>query len=243
MILDKTNFYAEMGGQVGDAGEFAAMTAAWCFVVRDHPRRRPSRPAHRPRERGRIRVAEGVTAHVMGGRERTEKNHTATHLANWALRETLGDHVQQKGSLVDSEKLRFDFVHPKSMGDEEIATRRGAGQRRHRRPAPGLRRGRTAGKSPQDLRPPRRLRRKISAHGPRRVHRRARRRPAQIPENPEWKKFSIEFCGGTHLPNAADAERFVITSEESVSKGVRRIVALTGAAAVEAANHATLSPP
>ena len=70
---------------------------------------------------GQIHVGERIEAVVLGGRERTEKNHTSTHIANWALREVLGDGVQQKGSLVDAEKLRFDFSHGKSMADEEIS--------------------------------------------------------------------------------------------------------------------------
>src|SRR4026208_2546799 len=68
-----------------------------------------------------LSAGDHVTATLAGVRPRTEKNHTATHLANWALREVLGEGVQQKGSLVDPEKLRFDFLHTKALGDDEIA--------------------------------------------------------------------------------------------------------------------------
>jgi alanyl-tRNA synthetase len=189
---------------------------------------------------GRIRIADGVTCYVLGGRDRTEKNHTSTHLANWALRETLGDHVQQKGSLVDSDKLRFDFLHQKAMADEEVAQVESLVNAGIAARLPVY-----AEVAPQD--------KALKIFGLRAVF--GEKYPPMVrivsigmpvaellnnPDNPEWKKYSIEFCGGTHLPNAADAERFVVTSEESVSKGVRRIVALTGAAANDAANHANL---
>ena len=127
VILDKTNFYAEMGGQVGDTGEMRSDSGTGgtsktpIFIV-DTARGVGHFVLHIGHiKSGKITVGDGITAYVMGGRDRTEKNHTSTHLANWALRETLGDHVQQKGSLVDPEKLRFDFVHQKALTDEEIA--------------------------------------------------------------------------------------------------------------------------
>src|SRR5207302_10886192 len=70
---------------------------------------------------GHLQVGDHITATLAGVRPRTEKNHTTTHLANWALREVLGDDVQQKGSLVDPEKLRFDFSYGKSLSDDELA--------------------------------------------------------------------------------------------------------------------------
>src|SRR5581483_9273229 len=119
IILDRTNFYAEMGGQVGDAGELrcggAVFDVQTARVVAGYV-------LHVGRLRsGKMRVSDKVTAVVQGGRERTEKNHTSTHLANWALREVLGEGVQQKGSLVDPEKLRFDFSQGKALSDEELA--------------------------------------------------------------------------------------------------------------------------
>ncbi len=120
LILDKTNFYAEMGGQIGDSGELR--TDAGSIFIVDTTRSVGHYVLHIGHVKsGRMQVGDPLTATVLGGRDRTEKNHTSTHLANWALRETLGDHVQQKGSLVDPEKLRFDFVHPKSLTDEEVA--------------------------------------------------------------------------------------------------------------------------
>src|SRR5581483_6186627 len=100
VILDKTNYYAEMGGQLGDSGQLDSHIGK---VVR-----------------GTLEVGDEVSATVDERRHRTQQSHTTTHVANWALREVLGDGVQQKGSLVDPEKLRFDFSHGKSMTEEEL---------------------------------------------------------------------------------------------------------------------------
>jgi alanyl-tRNA synthetase len=239
VILDRTNFYAEMGGQVGDSGELRADSGA-LFEVETARAVGPYTLHIGHVRSGRIRSLDSVTCYVMGGRDRTEKNHTSTHLANWALRETLGDHVQQKGSLVDPEKLRFDFVHQKAMGNEEIEK------------VESLVNAGIAAKLPvyAEVAPQEQA---LKIHGLRAVF--GEKYPPMVrvvsigvpvsellknPGNPEWRKYSVEFCGGTHLRSAAEAERFIVTAEESVSKGVRRIVALTGEAAIEAANHARL---
>src|SRR5687768_12082649 len=120
VILDQTNFYAEMGGQVGDTGELRSRDGAVMAV-------KTTRAAGGyvlhvgDMIESHLSVGDHVTATLEGVRPRTEKNHTATHIANWALREVLGDPVQQKGSLVDPDKLRFDFSHGKSLADDEIA--------------------------------------------------------------------------------------------------------------------------
>ncbi len=120
LLLDKTNFYAEMGGQVGDQGEirtdhggvFAVETThnAGGFVLHTGQMKT-----------GKFQVGDAVTAEVFASRQRIEKNHTTTHLLNWALREVLGEHVQQKGSLVDAQKLRFDFIQPTTISDDQLA--------------------------------------------------------------------------------------------------------------------------
>jgi alanyl-tRNA synthetase len=229
VILDRTNFYAEMGGQVGDSGVVASATMTFDVettkVVAGYV-------LHIGRLRtGKIRVGDTVTAAVSDVRTRTEKNHTSTHLANWALREVLGEGVQQKGSLVDPEKLRFDFSHGKSLTDDELGKVETLVAQGIERKLPVY-----AEVVPQEQ--------ALKINGLRAVF--GEKYPPMVrvvsigvpvadlvrkPADPKWRQYSVEFCGGTHLSNAAEAGGFVVTAEESVSKGIRRIVALTGDAA------------
>jgi alanyl-tRNA synthetase len=236
IILDRTNFYAEMGGQVGDSGAIASATAV--FDV-EATKSVGGYVLHIGRIRnGKLRVTDTVTATVQGGRERTEKNHTSTHLANWALREVLGEDVQQKGSLVDQEKLRFDFSHGKSLSEDELGRVETLVNERIGRKLPVY-----AEEAPQEM--------ALKINGLRAVF--GEKYPPMVrvvsigapvnelladPQNAKWREYSIEFCGGTHLSNSGDAAGFAITAEESVSKGIRRIVALTGDAAKQAADVA-----
>jgi len=267
VILDRTNFYAEMGGQVGDSGE---LKTAPLFPSPGTPgegqgdglqpdshialtpslSRSTGRGGigifdvqntksvggyilHIGRLRsGKISVGDAVTATVSAARANTEKNHTGTHLANWALRQTLGDGVQQKGSLVDPEKLRFDFSHPKAMSEDEIA-----GVEKLVGEAIADKLPVYAQEAPQDQ--------ALKINGLRAVF--GEKYPSVVrvvsigapvndlladPSDSKWREFSIEFCGGTHLASSDQIGRFAITAEESVSKGIRRIVALTGEAAM-----------
>ncbi|MGH7214093.1 MAG: alanine--tRNA ligase-related protein, partial [Tepidisphaeraceae bacterium] len=233
VILDRTNFYAEMGGQVGDTGELRTHGGALMAV--ETARAAGGFVIHVGNMiEGRLSVGDHVTATLAGVRPRTEQNHTATHIANWALREVLGDGVQQKGSLVDPEKLRFDFSHAKAMAEEELArVEEIVGQCVEKR-LPVY-----AEVAPQEQ--------ALKINGLRAVF--GEKYPPMVrvvsigvpvaellkdPTNAKWRQYSVEFCGGTHLKNAGDAGGFVVTSEESVSKGIRRIVALTGDAARDA---------
>jgi alanyl-tRNA synthetase len=168
---------------------------------------------------------------VRASRSLTEKNHTSTHLANWALREVLGDDVQQKGSLVDPDKLRFDFSHGKALSDAELEKVETLVSQSLAKKLPVY-----AEEAKQEL--------ALKINGLRAVF--GEKYPPMVrvvsigapvkelladPTNAKWREYSIEFCGGTHLANSAEAEAFAITGEESVSKGIRRIVALTGEAA------------
>ena len=233
VVLDQTNFYAEMGGQVGDTGELRSAGGALLDVTTT--RMAGAYVLHVGRMvEGRLKVGDHVTATLAGVRPRTEKNHTATHIANWALREVLGDEVQQKGSLVDPEKLRFDFSHNKAMGEEEVG-------RVESLVAQCVEKKMTvyAEVAPQEQ--------ALKIHGLRAVF--GEKYPPMVrvvsigvpvadllkdPQNPKWRQYSIEFCGGTHLRRTDETGGFVVLSEESVSKGIRRIVALTGDAAADA---------
>ena len=232
VILDKTNFYAEMGGQVGDAGELRRAAGSIFDVITT--RIVGGYVLHVGKfARGTLHVGDAVTAIVLGGRERTEKNHTATHMLNWALRQVLGGDVLQKGSLVDPEKLRFDFSHGQAVADEEIAQTQALVNQAIAQKIPVY-----TGVAPQE--------KALKINGLRAVF--GEKYPAQVrvlsvgvslqelladPASAKWRDYSIEFCGGTHLTNTAQIEAFTIVAEESVSKGVRRIVALTGDAARE----------
>lgn len=223
-ILDRTPFYAEMGGQVGDSGTVGGLVVNTARAVGPYV-------LHIGQVSGRVRVGDTVEAAVGPARAATEKNHTATHLANWALREVLGDDVQQKGSLVDSEKLRFDFSHGKAT---ELAELEAVEAKVNAQIAAGLKV--YAEEAPQEQ--------ALKVNGLRAVF--GEKYPPRVrvvsigvpvgellanPGDAKWRGYSIEFCGGTHLPSTAEVGGFVITEESAVAKGIRRIVGLTGDAA------------
>jgi len=238
VVLDQTNFYAEMGGQVGDTGELRAASGAILDVTTT--RAAGGYVLHIGRMvAGHMTVGEHVTATLAGVRPRTEKNHTATHLANWALREVLGEGVQQKGSLVDPDKLRFDFSHGKAVTEDEVGRVEDLVAQCIAKDLPVY-----AEEAPQEQ--------ALKIHGLRAVF--GEKYPPMVrvvsigapvadllndPTNERWRQYSVEFCGGTHLKRSAEIEAFVVTGEESVSKGVRRLLALTGEGAREAQTVAT----
>ncbi len=237
LILDKTNFYAEMGGQVGDVGRI--VTAGGGSFDVDATRVVGGYVLHI----GRLLKSEIIVGKAAGvtvgiARVATQQNHTATHLANWALREVLGEGVQQKGSLVDPTKLRFDFSHGKSLTEEEIAKVESLTNEQIEKKLPVY-----AQEAPQQE--------ALKINGLRAVF--GEKYPPMVrvvsvgapvdeliknPDKPDWRQCSVEFCGGTHVENTEEIGDFVITSEESVSKGVRRIVALSGEAATAATDLA-----
>ena len=238
LVLDKTNFYAEQGGQVGDAGWIRTDTGS--FEVEDTQRLGDSVIHWGQVSEGTIKTGQTASLEVHPARRDTMRNHTATHLMNWALREILGEHVEQKGSLVDAEKTRFDFTHDKPMTADEIAEVERLVNEKILADLPV-----TAINQP--------LAEAKGIPGVRAVFGEKYPDPVRVviigdarpgvrysePRGSEYltpgleKNASVEFCGGTHLQRTSQACLFKIVSQEGVAKGVRRITAVTGPKAVE----------
>ena len=234
IVLDKTNFYSEMGGQVADIGELQCIKSGGVFKVED-TKSFGGYVLHIGRvSKGKISCNTDVICHLNGPRrEKVASNHTATHLLNFALREVLGDSVDQRGSLVNDEKLRFDFVHNAPVTPEEIAKIESIVNHQIEQDLTVF----------GELAP---LAQAKDIAGLRAVFDETYPDPVRVvsigievdqlvgnPTNDAWTSASIEFCGGTHIPSTGVAQRFALTSEEGIAKGIRRISALTGHAAVE----------
>ncbi len=215
VVLDRTPFYAESGGQVGDAGELAGRGVR--FIVADTQKRGTAHSHIGRVAEGTIRVGDTLGAHVDGARRRaTALNHTATHLLHAALRQVLGTHVQQKGSLVAPDRLRFDFSHfqPISPGElQEI-------ERQVNREIRGNAVAETQLMSYDEA----------VAAGAMALFGEKYDKDVRVLRVGD---FSMELCGGTHVQRAGDIGLFKVISEGGVAAGVRRIEALTGEAAVQ----------
>jgi alanyl-tRNA synthetase len=223
LVLDRTCFYAEQGGQVGDSGMIATGTGR--FQVKD-TKKLGNTVLHVGQViEGLIEPGQSATLEVEPVRLDTMRNHTATHLLNWALRKVLGDHIEQKGSLVDAEKTRFDFSHEKPLTKEEIAEVERLVNERIYADLPV---------TPVVM--PLAEAKKI--HGVRAVFGEKYPDPVRVlligPSRPEeaTAEHSVEFCGGTHLNHTGQAGFFKIVGQELVGKGVRRVTAVTGREAV-----------
>ncbi|CAI7994141.1 Alanine--tRNA ligase [Geodia barretti] len=215
LILDRTPFYPEGGGQVGDRG--LLRSAGGIAEVVDS-QSRDGLVVHTVRMReGAIGAGERVEAFVDRTRRRgAAEHHTMTHLLHAALRDTLGPHVKQAGSLVAPERLRFDFTHYAALTPTEIGTIEGRVNEQIRADREVL-----ASVMPLDM---------ALARGALAFFGDKYGTEVRVIEVPE---FSVELCGGTHLGATGQAGVFVIVSEESVSAGVRRVEALTGRPAIE----------
>jgi alanyl-tRNA synthetase len=228
VLLDRTNFYAEQGGQVGDTGTIdRSETAGVEFEVEDTQRLGETVLHVGSLLSGELKVGDRVTLQ-QGTMRRIDvmRNHTATHLLNLALREVLGAHVEQKGSLVDGEKTRFDFSHDKPVSAEEL---REIERRVNRHIV-------TDEVVTAHLMP---LEEAKKIPGVRAVFGEKYPDPVRVvligADTPAKANLdnSVEFCGGTHLPRTGLIGYFKILSQEPVAKGVRRITAVTGKPAYE----------
>ncbi|KAG8966582.1 Alanine--tRNA ligase [Tulasnella sp. 419] len=228
ILLDRTSFYAEAGGQEYDTGSIVIDGAAE-FAVEN------------------VQVFNGYVLHIghlkygelkLGDevvssydelrRWPLRNNHTATHILNFALREVLGDHIDQKGSLVAPTKLRFDFSHKAGLTTEELTKVEDICHEWIRKNV------KVYG---EEL--PLKVAQKIA--GVRAVFGETYPDPVRVVtlefsiaeialdiDNPKWRNTSVEFCGGTHVAKTGDIKDFVITEEAGIAKGIRRITALTG---------------
>ncbi len=239
LVFAQTNFYAESGGQVFDTGVIVHKPNNIEFLVES------------------VNTYSGYVLHVgkvLAGKfgvgdvlnlcpdyERRQPimaNHTSTHILNFALRAVLGSAVDQKGSLVDAEKLRFDFSHSGPMTDDEVAKVENICSR-------------VIDSNLKVFRKALPLDQALNINGVRAVFGEKYPDPVTVvcvgasieelaanPKDPKWLEYSVEFCGGTHLSATGAAKKFVILSENGIAKGVRRIIALTGEAALEASHKA-----
>ncbi len=216
VVLDRTPFYGESGGQVGDTGYLNVPGGR--FMVTDTQKQAGHHLHHGVMLEGELAVGAEVTPQVDAGlRAATVRNHSATHLMHRALRMVLGDHVQQKGSLVTPERLRFDFSHFEAMTPEQLAEVEAI------------------------------VNEQILANAPTRIEQmsldQAKAKGAAALFEAKYADnvrvltigpadFSIELCGGTHVARSGDIGCFHIVSETGIASGVRRIEAITGEGAL-----------
>ncbi len=218
LVLDSTPFYAESGGQMGDTGYLTGDGVR--LEVTDTTKAQSHHLHHVRVLEGTVREGDTLDACVDHGlRQRTRLNHSATHLLHAALREILGDHVAQKGSLVDSRRLRFDFSHPDAVTPEQLRaiSERVNAQVRANTPVT------TRLMSMDDAMAAGAMALFGEKYGD-------EVRVLSMGEN----DFSVELCGGTHVDRTGDIGFFHITAEAGIASGVRRIEAVTGEGAVAA---------
>ncbi|HEX6882543.1 MAG TPA: alanine--tRNA ligase [Planctomycetota bacterium] len=220
LVIEPSPFYPEGGGQIGDAGVIEAADGSFRFVVEDTQRVGPVVVQIGTSE-GRVAAGAKLVARVdLARRTRTRKNHTATHLLHRALKLVLGEHVAQQGSYVGPDRLRFDFSHPKAVTPEELeAIERLVNERVF---------DNAAVKTTVEKLEAARARGVVAMFGEKYGE------TVRVLDVGGW---SLELCGGTHVAAAGDIGPFVIVSESAIQAGVRRIEALTGAAAVEHVQH------
>ena len=217
IVLESTPFYAESGGQVGDTGELR--TADAVFIVNDTQKQGNTFIHYGVLESGNLSTGDEVTAIVdQARRQKIVLNHSATHLMHAALRQVLGTHVEQKGSLVNEKQLRFDFSHFEPVTPEQIAE------------VEAIVNAQIRANAPADI--------EITSMD------KAIEKGAMALFGEKYGDsvrvvqlgFSTELCGGVHVNRTGDIGLFKITSESGVAAGIRRIEAVTGETATALVN-------
>ena len=229
VMLEKTPFYAESGGQVGDKGVLKVKSeklnsendniVAKVVDTKKFDNRNLSRVVD-----ANLKVAEEVVAIVDESRREIAKHHSATHLLHSALRKVLGEHISQAGSLVEENRLRFDFTHPKALTKEEISKIEDMVNNVIAKSIAGEVKEMSIDEAKKSG--------AMALFG---------EKYGDIVRVVSFSDFSIELCGGTHVNNTAEIGSFYITKESGVSAGVRRIEAVVGLSAYKyAKNHINL---
>jgi len=222
VILKQTPFYAESGGQVGDTGLLKNDSAS--FEVMDTQKQGKAFIHIGSLSKGELKVGDTLSAEINAQRrDATIRNHSATHLMHAALRNILGEHVQQKGSLVNSERLRFDFSHNEAVKPEQLFEIEQVVNQQ--------------------------IRCNLTTNAAEMAIADAKAKGAMALFGEKYGdevrvvsmgEFSIELCGGVHVKRSGDIGSFKIIAETGIASGVRRIEALTGVAAVEYANQQSI---
>ncbi|TVY91817.1 Alanine--tRNA ligase [Lachnellula willkommii] len=238
ILLDKTNFYAEQGGQVFDTGKMIIDDVAE-FKVLDVQAYGGYIIHNGYLEYGHLKAGDEVICEYDElRRSPIRNNHTGTHILNHALREHLGDDINQKGSLVDQDKLRFDFSHKSQVTNPELKKIEDSSNSY-------IKQNCKIYSKDVDLDIAKGI------EGVRAVFGETYPNPVRVvsvgvevdtllaePRNPEWRKVSVEFCGGTHVDQTGLIKDLVIVEESGIAKGIRRIIAYTGDAAHEVQRQA-----
>ncbi|KAK8043687.1 alanyl-tRNA synthetase [Apiospora rasikravindrae] len=231
ILLDKTNFYAEQGGQVADTGRLVIDDVAE-FKVLDTQQFGGYIIHNGYLEYGELNAGDEVIAEYDElRRQPIRNNHTGTHILNHSLREVLGDDINQKGSLVDQDKMRFDFSHKTGVTIPELKKIEDLSNSYIQQNCKIYSKDVELDLAKQ-------------INGVRAVFGETYPNPVRVvsvgidvdmlletPENPDWRKVSVEFCGGTHVDQTGIIKDLVIVEESGIAKGIRRIVAYTGDAA------------
>ncbi|MBT8079365.1 MAG: alanine--tRNA ligase [Gammaproteobacteria bacterium] len=215
VVLASTPFYAESGGQIGDSGVIES--AEGSFLVGDTQKSGKANVHFGSMQLGKLKVGGAVSAKVDAGRRAAiVLNHSATHLMHAALRQVLGDHVQQKGSLVAPDRLRFDFSHYEAVSPSQLAEIEAMVNEQVRRNVPAETR----------------LMKYEDALESGAIALFGEKYDDEV-RVLSFGDFSVELCGGTHVSRVGDIGVFKIISESSVASGVRRIEAVTGKGALD----------